>query len=159
MKREPAAGHPDPVTAALQAYAHRGVFRGFRAAAAPRGQVGYEFKWLTRQAMRAEFDPRTQTLRFRSLFPAISKAAAADVGAVIDARGTRTTPGHKRLDARRARFAGSLRGGAFSLTASVRGGNHEYAVKTALNLINEMFVTLQERHPEYLIAQFGMSPE
>jgi hypothetical protein len=32
-------------------------------------------------------------------------------------------------------------------------------VKTALNLINDMFVALHEYHPEYLIEQFGMSPE
>jgi hypothetical protein len=41
----------------------------------------------------------------------------------------------------------------------VRGSNHAYAVKTALNLINEMFVTLQEHHPDYLIEHFGLSAE
>ena len=38
-------------------------------------------------------------------------------------------------------------------------GNHDYAVKMALSFINEIFVTLQERHSEYLVEHFGLSPE
>ena len=109
--------------------------------------------------MRAEFDARTNTLRFPELLPAINKTAATDMTAVIAARSGREVPDHKRLDGRRARFCGGLRKSAFWLAAEVRGSNHDYAVKMALNLINEMFVTLQERHPDYLIAEFGMSAE
>lgn len=148
-----------PVTDALQSYADRGVFRGFRATPAPRGRVVYEFRWLTRTPVRAEFHERTRTLRFPGLLPAISKEIAAQMTAIIAARGIRGVPAHKRLDARRARFSSASRKGAFSLRVEVRGRNHDYAVKTALNLINEMFVTLQERHPEYLIEHFGMSAE
>ena len=46
-----------------------------------------------------------------------------------------------------------------SLSVEIRGSNHDYAVKQALNLINELFLALQERHPEYLIERFGMSTE
>ena len=149
----------EPITDAFQAYADRGVFRGFRAMSLPRGRVAYQFKWLTRKPVHAEFDPRTNTLRFPALLPDISKTAAAEMADVINARRHRGTPDHKRLDARRTRFETAFRKGAVSLTATVRGRNHDYAVQTALNLINEMFVTLQERHPEYLIEHFGMSAE
>ena len=161
MNREPGTGsrEPEKITKALQSYADRGVFRGFRATPAPRGRIVYEFKWLTKKPVRAEFDTRTSTLRFPDLFPAIDKVNAAELAAVIEARSKRGVPDHKRLDGRRARMAGASRKGAFTLTVTVRGGNHEYAVKTALSLINDMFVTLQEHHPEYLIEQFGMSAE
>ena len=157
--REPRVGSGEPITAALQSYADRGVFRGFRATPAPRGRTAYEFKWLTKKPVHAEFDARTNTLRFPKLLPAISKEAASDMTAVIEARTKRGVPAHKRLDGRRARFSGALRSGTYSLTAVVRGANHGYAIKTALSLINEMFVTLQEHHPEYLIEHFGLSPE
>lgn len=166
MSRQPGAGSREsgansraPVTETLQSYADRGVFRGFRATPAPRGRTAYEFKWLTKKAVHAEFDARTNTLRFPTLLPAISKDAASDMTAVIEARSKRGVPAHKRLDGRRARFSGALRSGTYSLTATVRGANHDYAIKTALSLINEMFLTLQEHHPGYLIEQFGLSAE
>ena len=159
MIRERGTGSREPVTEVLQSYADRGVFRGFRATPAVRGRIEYDFKWLTKKAVRAEFDPRTNTLRFPDLFPAIDKASAAALAAVIEDRSKRGMPDHKRLDGRRARVAGALRNGAFTLTAVVRGRNHGYAVKRVLGLINEMFVTLQEHHPEYLIEHFGLSAE
>lgn len=135
------------------------MFRGFRSAAETRGRTVYEFKWLTKQAVRAQFDSRTSTLHFPALLPAINKNIATDMAAVIDARSKRGVPDHKRVDARRGRVSGTFRSGAFSVAAVVRGNNHAYMVKMALNIINEMFVTLQERHPEYLIEQFGASAE
>jgi hypothetical protein len=142
----------------LQSYADRGVFRGFRAAPS-NGRIEYAFVWLTRKPMSAVFDPRTSTLKFPALFPGIDKTSAADLKAAIAARGGRDQPAHKRLDARRARITGAIRRGDFGLTIAIRGRNHEYAVRQALNVINEMFVTLHEHRPEYLIERFGISAE
>jgi hypothetical protein len=55
--------------------------------------------------------------------------------------------------------SGATRRGDWSLTVTVRGRNHEYAVQRALNLINELFLFLHESHPEYLVRHFGLSPE
>jgi hypothetical protein len=143
----------------LQAYADRGVFRGFRATPAPRGRVEYQFLWLTRTPMRAVFDSRRRRLSFASLFPAIDHATAAELRSMVAARATRVLPEHKRLDARRARFASAVRIGDFSLSVEIRGSNHAYAVKRSLNLVNELFLALQERHPDYLIERFGFSTE
>jgi hypothetical protein len=78
---------------------------------------------------------------------------------MVAERATRSVPDHKRVDARRARLTASITKGDFSLAIAIRGANHEYAVKRALNLINDLFVMLHERHPEYLIEQFGLSSE
>jgi hypothetical protein len=147
------------VTAALQAYADRGVFRGYRATPAPRGRVEYQFLWLTRKPMAATFDSRGRVLTFPSLFPGVDTATAAQLKSLAASRSDRDQPDHKRLDARRARFASALRKGDFSLSIEIRGNNHDYAVGKALNLINELFLWLQERHPEYLIERFGFSAE
>ena len=56
-------------------------------------------------------------------------------------------------------MTGTVRRGDFGLTVEIRGRNHEYAVKHALNVINELFVTLHEHRPEYLIERFGISAE
>ena len=78
---------------------------------------------------------------------------------MVLARSTRAVPDHKRLDARRAKFACLVRKGDFSLSVEIRGRNQEYAVGKALNLVNEMFVALHEGHPDYLVQQFGISQE
>jgi hypothetical protein len=144
---------------ALQSYADRGVFRGFRATPAPRGLVEYQFLWLTRKPMRAVFDSRRRHLVFPALFPGLDKAAATELRAIVESRTARHQPEHKRLDARRARISGTVRKGDFRLSAEIRGRNHKYAVTKVLNLINELFLALHEGHPEYLVERFGISTE
>lgn len=147
------------MTASLQAYADRGVFRGFRAAPASRGRVEYEFLWLTRTPTRAVFDHSRGVLAFPALFPGIDKTTAADLTLLVKSRTRRDVPDHKRIDARKARLTSTVRKGDFSLAMEIRGRNHDYAVKKALNVINDMFVELHERHPAYLAERFGMSTE
>lgn len=146
------------MTPALKAYADRGVFRGFSATPAARGRVEYEFLWLTRRPIRAVFNSRASTLAFPALLPSLPADAAQEVKAIVSRRG-RGLPVHKRIDARKARVAGAMRGGAFSLTVTVKGDNHAYAASHVLNLINELFLALQASHPAYLIEKFGFSSE
>lgn len=146
------------MTPALKAYADRGVFRGFSATPAARGCIEYEFLWLTRRPIRAVFNSRASTLAFPALLPSLPADAAQEVKAIVSRRG-RGLPVHKRIDARKARVAGAMRGGAFSLTVTVKGDNHAYAASHVLNLINELFLALQASHPAYLIEKFGFSTE
>ena len=46
-----------------------------------------------------------------------------------------------------------------SLSVDIRGRNQAYAVSKTLNLVNEMFVALHEKHPDYLVEHFGISQE
>jgi hypothetical protein len=145
----------------LRQYADRGVFRGFRATPGPRGRVDYHFLWLLRRPMQAVFDPRRSVLTFPCLFPRAdaSRAMATELKSIVAARSTRDQPAHRRLDARRARLSGMIREGDFSLVVHIRGANHEYATRNALNLVNELFLALHERYPDYLIERFGLSAE
>ncbi len=149
------------MTAALQAYADRGVFAGFRGESLGRGRTAFHFQWLLRRPMHAVFKAHAGTLTFPSLLPGIepSSPIAAGLNAIVGSRTSRTLPAHKRLDGRRARLSGGVRLGDWSLVVTIRGANHEYAVRHALNLINELFLFLHESYPEYLIERFGLSPE
>jgi hypothetical protein len=146
------------VTAALQQYADRGVFRGFRASSEGRGRIGYQFLWLTRRPMHASVD-RRGVLAFPAVLPQAPQVIVAQLKSMVAERSTKSVPDHKRLDGRRAKFACTVRKGDFSLSVAIRGGNHEYAVSKALNLVNEMFVALHEGHPEYPVQHFGISQE
>ncbi len=111
--------------------------------------------------MHASFDARRGVLTFAALFPGVeaSSGMVAGLRAQVASRSTRDQPSHKRLDARRARVSCAVRGGDWSLVAQIRGANHEYAVRKALNLINELFISLHDRYPEYLTERFGLSTE
>jgi hypothetical protein len=154
-------GAGDAVTAALQAYADRGVFRGFRATSAARGRVEYEFVWLLGRTIRATFDTARGTLAFPALLPAVEPGSpmARALDALVRSRTERSVAAHKRIDARKASASRTVRRSDWSLIVTIRGANHEYAVQRALNLINELFLALHEGYPEYLIEQFGLSPE
>lgn len=108
--------------------------------------------------MHASID-RRGVLTFPALLPHAPKEIVAEMKAMVAKRSTRAVPDHKRIDARRARLACSVRKGDVTLALDVRGRNHEYAVKQALNLINDMFVALHESHPGYLVEHFGISQE
>lgn len=149
------------MTAALQAYADRGVFRGFRAVPAARGRVEYEFVWLLGRTMRATFDTARGVLAFPALFPGVEARSPLvhRLDALVGSRTERNVAAHKRIDARKASVSRTVRRGDWSLIVTIRGANHEYAAQRALNLINELFLALHEGYPEYLIERFGLSPE
>lgn len=137
------------------------MFRGFHATTAGRGRTTYAFRWLFRRPLEATFDATRSRLSFRDLFPHVAAGSdmAADLHGAVASRGNRDQPAHKRTDRRRLQLACSLRRGAWSLDVTVRGANHAYAVRTALAVINDAYLALLERHPEYLIEHFGLSPE
>jgi hypothetical protein len=149
------------VTRALQAYADRGVFRGFTAAPLARRRTEYIFTWLFRRPMRATFDPRSGVVAFPGLLPGVAARSglARDLEALLRERGSASVPAHKRIDRRRCRVSGGVRAGAWSLALAIRGGNQALGVRTALALVNDVFLLLQERYPEYLVSRFDLSPE
>jgi hypothetical protein len=100
-------------------------------------------------------------LSFKRLLPRITgrSAMVKDLRALVADRATRRVPAHKRLDARKARASCAVRGGSFALTMTIAGQNESYAVSQLLNLVNELFLVLHESYPDYLVAEFGLSPE
>jgi hypothetical protein len=52
-----------------------------------------------------------------------------------------------------------MREGNFSLTLTIRGEHYEYAVRSGLDLVNELFLLLHESYPDYLVQHFGLSSD
>lgn len=151
----------DTVTRTLHAYASRGVFRGFSVRDQRDGRRTYTFLWLTRRPMTVRFDPRSDSLDVPALFPQVEAGGtrANELTRMVDEASSRRLPAHKRLDPRRGALTCSVRNGALSLRLAVRGGSHAYSVRYLMNLVNDLFVRLQETDPDYLAAEFGVSGE
>lgn len=111
--------------------------------------------------MILRLDTKAGILRFHSLFPHIDKKSLVFAALRTHVEGCthRGLPSHRRLDGRRARAAYAVRKGDFSLTLKVSGQHYEYAVRRALNLINELFLLLHETYPDYLVEHFGLSTD
>lgn len=70
-------------------------------------------------------------------------------------RDAATLPPHRRIDPALASAALAPDGrGGLDLVISVRNGQHEYAARKLLNLINEIWVRLQDRHQRYMWEVF-----
>jgi hypothetical protein len=151
---------PDAITDTLQQYADRGVFRGFSVTRRRSGRREYRFTWLTRRPTTIDYDAAARALTFRRLLPAVRSRQMIDaLNALVANRASREWPSHKRLDRRKAGLASSVRGGDWSLTATIRGANDVYTTRLALNLVNELFLLLHESFPDYLDETFGVPDE
>jgi hypothetical protein len=149
------------VTAALQKYADRGVLRGLSTRQRANGCYEHTFRWLMQRSFTLTHDPARHELSFRRLFTHIAprSAVAAALCHVVAERTTRRVPAHKRLDPRKAETLCAIQRGQFSLTIRVRGAHDAYAVQKLLAIVNDLHLELQERFPDYLIEQFGLSAE
>jgi hypothetical protein len=151
---------PEAITDTLQQYADRGVFRGFSVTRGRSGRQEYRFTWLTQRPTTIDYDASARALTFRRLLPAVRSREMIDaLNAVVSNRASREVPSHKRLDRRKASLASAIRGGDWSLTATIRGANDVYTTRLALNLVNELFLLLHESYPDYLSSQFGVVDE
>ncbi|MFN0084746.1 MAG: hypothetical protein ACKVX9_05110 [Blastocatellia bacterium] len=145
------------VRESLQAYADRGVFRGFSEIEAGR----FQFGWMIHHAMELSVDTEGHALRFSRLLPGVPSKSGiyADLKRFIAERHDSALPEHRRIDRRCARVSCSNRGGAVSISLKVRDNQYAYGVNRIVNLVHELFLYLRERHPEYLMENFDVPQE
>lgn len=141
----------------LQAYADRGVFRGFS-----ESKTGhFKFVWLLRHQMELKVDTTKHTLRFKQLLPGVPAQSPlyAELKSFIEQRHDRALPEHRRIDRRRAEVSCANRGGAVSVSLRVKNNQYAYGVNRLVNLVHELFLFLRESQPEYLVENFDVPQE
>ena len=151
----------DDVRARLQAYADRGVFRGFAEQPARGGRRRFTFLWLAPAPFTLLYQPATGDLVFRDLLPNVPGRSrfAADLRRFVRGRAQTGLPEHRRIDPERARVGCSIRRGSLSVEIVAQPGHHGYGVNRAVNLVHEIFMHLQVRYPEYLWENFDAPQE
>src|SRR5262245_56995835 len=117
-----AKGSLNVVREALQAYADRGVFRGFSETKNGR----FQFVWTMRHQMELIVDTATHTLKFARLLPGVPAKSKlyAELKEFIEGRHDRHLPEHRRIDRRRAEVSCTSRGGYVSVSLKVK--NNQY---------------------------------
>ncbi len=145
------------VRESLQAYADRGVFRGFSEV----NNGHFKFVWLIRHQMELSVDTAKHVLRFKQLLPGVpaSSTMYAELKSFIEQRHDRELPEHRRIDRRRAEVSCSNRGGFVSLSLKVKNNQYAYGVNRIVNLVHELFLRLRDAYPEYLAENFDVPQE
>jgi hypothetical protein len=145
------------VRESLQAYADRGLFRGFNESRS--GQ--FEFVWLLQHAMTLRVNTARRQLQFAQLLPGVPAKSSlyAELKQFIEARHDESLPDHRQINRQHAELNVSNRGGAVTLTLNVKNDQYAYAVNKLVNLVHELFVYLRDAQPEYLMENFNVPQE
>ena len=145
----------------LQAYADRGVFRGFSEIETGRGKAAFRFVWVVNHQMELTVNTAKDVLRFRQLLPSIpaNSRMYAELKSFIQQRHNPELPAHRRVDRRRAEVSCSNRAGFVSVSLAVKNNQYAYGVNKIVNLVHELFVHLRDAYPGYLVENFAVPQE
>lgn len=145
------------VREALQAYADRGIFRGFSESK----PGNFTFVWFFHRPMQLIVDTAKHELRFKQLLPGVPAKSAlyAELKSFISERHNRELPEHRRVDRCRAEVSCANRVGTISLSLTVKKNQYAYGANRIVNLIHELFVFLRSSHPDYLVENFDAPQE
>ena len=159
------SGSRNEVSRILEGYAQRGVFRSYSEIASQsvtNDVTEFRFVWLTPEPLRVVFDATRDALIFEDLLPGVHRESelAAELKAFIRSLTSPGLPDHRRLDPTRLRAIYRNRQGRVSLAFLIQGGDFDYGVRKAVNVVNEIFLSfLTVYHPPYMVKHFQMWDE
>jgi hypothetical protein len=145
----------------LQAYADRGVFRGFSEQTPRDGRHRFRFSWLGTKPMSLDYTPATGTFLFHRLLPGVParSSLAADVETFVAGRASPRLPAHRRVERRRAQLRCVPSRGTVSVQLVATRNHHDYGVNRIVNLAHEIFLYLHTYQPEYMWKHFDAPEE
>ena len=151
----------DVVRNALQVYAERGVFRGLDEVKTRSGRQSFKFAWLGNRALEFAIDTERALLTFKQLLPNVpaNSSLYSELKRFIKSRDDRDLPKHRRIDAKRAEVGCANRGGNVSITLKVKNNQYAYGLNRLVNLVHEVFVQLNDSHPDYMCENFDVPQE
>src|SRR5262245_28269651 len=163
MGRRANGSDPADVRRALEHYVSRGTFRSF-AEGIPRGRsITFRFTWFRDMPFTVTFAPASRRLVFRDLLPGVAPRSMMDreLRRFLRERHSRQLPEHRRIDARKVVVEAANRAGVISLICTVKGANADYAVRTAVNVVHEIFTDFLSNghYVPYQIEHLRLNPE
>jgi hypothetical protein len=133
------------------------VFRSFS-----RSGGEFRFDWLWGQPFRLTFDRKTATLEFRDLLPNLPARSELERGlrSFVRRFSAKELPSHRCVDPAILTVRYENRRGRASLAFTMRANDPEYAVRKALQVVNEVFLGfLNLYYPEYMAENFRLPME
>lgn len=153
----------EAVTERLQAYATRGVFRGFSRVEVKGGKAVFKILWHRDRLFELTFDTAKDTLRFAVVLPNVPNDSEmyAAFKAFLKSRQSDSMPPHRRIDPEKAEVRPYNRGGDIALTLKIKDGDYDYAVQRFVLLVHEVYLDFlcDGRYRDYMIDNLGLDPD
>ncbi len=122
----------------------------------------FRFEWLWGLPFCLTFDRKAAALEFRELLPNIAVRSDLERGVKSFVRGfsAKDRPAHRRVDPAMLTVRYANRRGRATLAFGIRADDPEYAVRKALEVVNEVFLGFLNLHyPEYMAENFRLPME
>lgn len=151
----------DVVRNGLRVYADRGVFRGLDELKTRNGKGSFTFVWLGDRPLECGIDTQRSLLTFKHLLPNVPSNSVlySDLKRFLKSRSESHLPKHRRIDEKRAKVGCVNRAGNVSIELKVRNNQYAYGLNRLINLVHEIFVQLNDSHPDYMCENFDAPQE
>jgi hypothetical protein len=151
----------DVVRKSLQVYADRGVFRGLNEVKPRHGKESFTFVWLGDRPLELGIDTEAALLKFKHLLPNVPSNSElySELKRFLTSRSAEDLPRHRRIDSKRAEVVWMNRSGNVSIALRVRNNQYAYGLNRLINLVHDLFVKLNDSHPEYMCETFDVPQE
>jgi hypothetical protein len=153
----------DIVTAVLEGYAEKAVFRGFSAHPGRGGRATYQMVWHFDRPFELLLDVPGKTLRFPDVLPGVPARSAMyrELRAFMKVRQTDKLPEHRRVNPAKARLTLTNQRGAVALKLTVKDGDFDYATRKMIQVVHEVFMVFLVDGPyyEYMVERLGLDPD
>ena len=151
----------DVVRTAIRDYADRGVFRRLDDVRTRNGTHAFRFLWLGDRPLEFNVDIGKSILIFKKLLPNISSKSPlySELKDFIKGRSKVDLPAHRRIDPKRAEVVCINRSGNVSIGLKVKKNQYAYSLNRLVNLVHELFVELNDLHPDYMCENFDVPQE
>jgi len=145
----------------LQSYAHRGVFRGLNEQPVRNGKYTFTFVWLGSKPLEFCIDTENGTLAFRRVLPNVARDSHLydELKSFLSARCDKALPSHQRIDPKRAEILSVNRAGNVTISIKVKNNQYAYGMNRLVNLVHQVFVRLNDLHPDYMCENFDVPQE
>lgn len=163
-KAAPAKRAPvDIVTAVLEGYAEKALFRGFSAHPGRGGKATYKMVWHYDRPFELHLDAAKKMLSLPAILPGVPARSPMyrELQAFVRARQSDNVPEHRRVNPAKARVTLTNRRGAVSVSLTAADADCEYATRKIIQLVHEIFLVFLVDGPylEYTIEQLGLDPD
>jgi hypothetical protein len=151
------------VTAVLEGYAEKAVFRGFGAHPKRGGKTTYTMVWHHDREFELLLDVPAKTLQFAAVLLGVPVRSPMyrELRAFVKSRTAGELPAHRSVDPAKARIALANVRGAVSLTLTVKDGDFDYATRKLIQIVHEIFMVFLVDGPyfEYMVEHLGLDPD
>jgi len=151
------------VTAILETYASKAVFRGFSAHPGVKGQATYRMIWHHDRPFEMLLDADQQTLLFPEVLPGVPARSEMyrELRAFLKVRQSTEMPEHRRVNPAKARLVSSNKRGIVSIALIVKDRDFDYAARKIIHIVHEIFLIFLVDGPyfEYMVQHLGLDED